>query len=144
MIPCNVRVPFGAKSRLPCKGSLSEINTGDPFFYFKNRMDGTREVVFHVNLIDILGRVFLSDGMKFLSREQERFISKFFEAAEHISSANSSDNGTVNELNIDYYTDLGIIGEDYSTDSNGIDSIFIKLDHFLGNYRGVDENEYTR
>ena len=106
----------------PPKGSLSEVNTGDALFYKKHHMDGTEEAVYHVNIIDLLDRVFTLDAMRFLSIEQERFIDKFLVEADKIN--------TRFENNQELYTD--------------IDAVFTKLDHFLGNYMGVDENEYTR
>ena len=80
------RVPFEKCLYKPPKGILSEVNTGDPYMYMKVHLDGQEEVVYHVNLIDILDRVFLHDGMKFLSRDQERFFTRFIEAAGIIDS----------------------------------------------------------
>ena len=126
MIPCNVRppyrVPFPVRMPLSVKGTLSEVNSGDPLFYIKHHLDGTEEAVYHVNIIDILDNVFRYDAKKFLSRKQERFIDQF------IKNAGIIDQRFKNEEEL--YTD--------------IDPVFVKLDHFLGNYEGVDENEYTR
>ena len=126
MIPCNVRppyrVPFPVRIPFSVKGTLSEVNSKNPIFYLKHHLDGTEEAVYHVNIIDILDNVFLFDAKKFLSRKQERFIDQFIKAAGIIDQRFEN-------------------GEKLYTD---IDPVFIKLDHFLGNYKGVDENEYTR
>ena len=126
MIPCNVkppyRVPFASPKPHKIKGTLSEVNSSDPFFYTKHHLDGSEEIVYHVNIIDILDNAFIYDAKKFLSRKQEAFIDHFIKAA-------------------------GIIDERYSNQEalyTDIDPVFVKLDHFLGNYIGVDEDEYTR
>ena len=105
------------------KSPLSEVNTGDPLIYIKHLMDGTRQVKYHVNLIDLLDRVFTNDGMRFLSLEQERFISEFLkEAGTATNKIKANDNNP--------YEDM--------------DSVFKQLDDFLGSYVGVDDGRYTR
>lgn len=105
------------------KGALSELNTGDPIFYFKHKMDGTTSSVFHRNLIDLLDRVFVYDGMRFLSEDQERYFTE-------------------------YFTQAGIatdkIKKDIPSPFNNMDQTFIDLDEFLGSYLGVDHGPYTR
>lgn len=110
-------------SIFPVKGTLSEINTGNPMFYIKHHMNGSKETVYHVNLIDLLDRVFAKDGLRFLSIDQERFISKFFEQAGVVTDK------IRNEENNPY--------ED-------LDEAFLYLDDFLGSYLGVDNGRYSR
>lgn len=105
------------------KDPLSELNTGDPLFYIKVHMDGVKEARFHVNFIDLLDRVFVHDGLKFLSIEQERFITKFFEEAGIVTD--KLKNGNENP-----YIDL--------------DEVFVYLDDFLGSYVGEDNGRYAR
>ena len=107
----------------PIKGTLSEINTGSPVFYVKHHMDGSKETVYHVNLIDLLDRVFTKDGLRFLSIDQERFMSKFFKQA-----------GIVTDL----------LNSESSTPYAGLDEAFQQLDDFLGSYLGVDNGRYSR
>jgi hypothetical protein len=107
----------------PQKNALSEINTGNPVMYIKHHMDGSREIKFHVNLIDQLDKVFTKDGLRFLSIDQERFMSKFFEQAGIVTDRlDASDSQP--------YKDL--------------DSVFKQLDDFLGSYHGVNNGRYTR
>jgi len=105
------------------KSPLSEVNTGDPLIYIKHLMDGTRQVKYHVNLIDLLERVFLNDGIRFLSLEQERFISEYL-----------NEGGIVTDK---------IKSED-SEPFKDMDIVFKQLDDFLGSYRGIDNGRYTR
>ena len=113
-------IPFARVRGLPCKGSLAEINTREPTMYQKRYMDGSIHTVYHVNMIDLLGRVFVHDGLKFLSLTQERFISRFFEACDKIREAEKED---VYE---------------------GVEEEFKALDLYLGGYVGVDDGQYTR
>lgn len=108
---------------LPVKGTLSEINTGNPVFYVKHHMDGSKETVYHVNLIDLLDRVFTKDGLRFLSMNQERFMAKFFEQA-----------GVVTDR----------INGSHATPYADLDTVFQQLDDFLGSYLGVDDGRYSR
>lgn len=105
------------------KSPLSEVNTGDPLIYIKHLMDGTRQVKYHVNLIDLLDRVFLNDGMRFLSLEQERFISEYL-----------NEGGVVTDR----------IKSSHATPYKDMDIIFEQLDDFLGSYKGIDNGRYTR
>lgn len=120
-----ININHCCKQRNPCvyhhphrpfmKGALSEINTGDPIFYLKHRMDGTTKVVYHKNIIDLLDRVFIADGLRFLSEEQERFMSMFFEQAGEAT-------GKLEAGSAEPFADM--------------DDAFRQLDYFLGNYRG--------
>ena len=107
----------------PIKGTLSELNTGEPVFYIKHHMDGTKEAIYHVNLIDLLDRVFVHDGLRFLSGEQERFMSKFFKEADIVTDKLSAND---------------------SNPFSKMDKIYRELDDFLGSYLGVDNGRYTR
>lgn len=105
------------------KGSLGELNTGDPYVYVKHLMDGSKEIKYHVNLIDMLDRVFIDNGMKFTSPRQERFLNKFFnEAGKVTDKLNSGQSDAFKTM----------------------DTVFRQLDDFLGSYRGVDNGRYTR
>ena len=117
------RVPFTGFNLLPCKGTLAEVNSNNPIFYLKKRIDGTQVAVYHVNIIDQLGQVFVHNGVKYLSRKQERFFDKFIEACQviHDNYVNGKE---------DIY--------------EGVDETFKSLDQFLGNYIGVDDEQYTR
>ena len=107
----------------PVKGTLSEINTGSPVFYVKHHMDGSKEAIYHVNLIDLLDRVFVLDGLRFLSIEQERFVSRFINQAG--TATNAIKSGTTNPF-------------------SNMDEVYKQLDDFLGSYLGVDNGRYTR
>lgn len=117
------RIPFTGINRLPYKGTLAEVNSNDPIFYIKKKMDGSTITVYHVNIIDQLGQVFVHDGVKYLSKKQERFFDRFIEACQIIH-----DNFTSGKENI----------------YEGVDETFKSLDQFLGNYIGVDDEQYTR
>ena len=86
-------------------------------------MDGTVKSVFHVNIIDLLNRVFVHDGMKFLSEDQERYFSEYFSQA-----------GVTTDK----------IQKNIPDPFNNMDQTFIDLDTFLGSYLGVDHGQYTR
>lgn len=109
----------------PIKGTLSELNTGEPVFYIKHHMDGEKEAKYHVNFIDLLDRVFTKDGLRFLSIEQEQFMKLFFKEAGIVT---------------DRLNDEGYTGAIY----DNIDSAFQQLDDFLGSYEGVDYGRYSR
>ena len=94
---------------------LSEYNSGSPLFYKKHHLDGRVETKYHKNLIDILDRVFRFRGMKFLSREQERFLTKFFKYADKISYNIRTGKEDIYENVYEEFKDL---------------------DKFLGSYRG--------
>ena len=115
------REPFASSYVYPNKSTLSEINSGSPLFYIKHKMDGTKQTVYHVNIIDILDRVFVNDATKFMSLDQERFMSRFLSACHTIQ-------GNLDSENI----------------YNDVDDVFKDLDQFLGNYIGVDDAKYTR
>lgn len=102
---------------------LSEINTSESYFISYDKLDGTKEVKYHVNLIDLLDKVFLSNTQDFLSLEQSRFISKFYKIAGNVTDKLNSKNETP-----------------YSK----VDSVLLQLDDFLGGYIGEDNGRYTR
>ena len=106
--------PFKRMYRHNDTDLLSEYNSGSALFYKKHHLDGRVETKYHKNLIDILDRVFRHKGMKFLSREQERFISKFFNQADTINK-----NYVAGKQNI----------------YEGVYEEFKNLDQFLGSYR---------
>ena len=108
--------PFKRFPRSKDKELLSEYNSSSPLFYKKHHLDGRVETKYHKNLIDILDRVFRYQGMKFLSREQERFMSKFFKYAD-----------TINRNYVDRKEDI----------YDGVFEEFKNLDQFLGSYKGV-------
>lgn len=118
MIPPSV---FHKRSR--SKGTLSELNTADYIFYTKHHLDGTKETKFHVNLIDLLDRVFLEDALRYLSIDQERFIEKFCKQADSVTK---------------------LINSDSDNPYKNMDDVFKQLDSFLGGYLGEDNGHYSR
>ena len=121
MIPASVFHKKGHRGRI--KGTLSEINSADPYFYIKHHMDGTKEVKFHVNFIDLLERVFTGDALRYLSIDQERFMSRFFKQADSVTK---------------------LINSDSATPFKDLDEVFKQLDDFLGSYTGESYDRYTR
>lgn len=121
MIPKSV---FHRKGRSgPIKGTLSELNSASPYFYIKHHLDGTCEVKYHVNIIDILERVFTGDAMRYLSIEQERFMSRFFKQADSATK---------------------LLNSGSATPFKDLDEVFKQLDNFLGSYVGDDNGRYAR
>ena len=119
-----VAQPYDRPDRyMPAKGTLSEVNTGDAVFYVKHKMDGSNRAVFHFNLIDLLNRVFVDDGMRYLSIEQERFLSKFFKEAGIVTDR-------INAKDENPY--------------RGMDEVFKQLDNFIGSYIGVNDGRFAR
>ena len=119
-----VAQPYDRPDRYkPPKGTLSEVNTGNAVFYVKHKMDGSNRAVFHFNLIDLLNRVFTDDGMRYLSIEQERFLSKFFNQANVVTNR-------INNKVENPYKDM--------------DEIYKQLDNFIGSYIGVNDGRPTR
>lgn len=114
---CNLNGDVYNKLMEPVKGTLAEINTGDPFFYTKTYMDGHKETKFHWNLIDLLDKVFLHNGLRFLSVDQERVMIKFFNEAGIVTDKiNKGDKNPYDQLN----------------------EPFNDLDNFLGSYIPYD------
>ena len=107
----------------PVKGTLSEINASQPYLYVNETMDGCKEVKYHVNLIDLLDRVFMNDNLKNLSEEQMEFVTAFFEQAGLATDRIRSN-----------------VPNPYS----GMDEAFMDLNSFLGGYSGVDYGRYAR
>ena len=117
------REPFARPLPVRVKGALSEVNGKNPIMYLKKKMDGSQVTVYHVNIIDQLGQVFVHDGVKYLSHKQERFFNQFIKACQIIH-----DNYIQGKEDI----------------YEGVDESFKSLDQFLGNYIGVDDEQYTR
>lgn len=105
------------------KNPLSELNTADPIFLVRETMEGNREAIYHVNMIDLMDRVFTRDDMRSLSIDQERFVSKFFVEAGIVTDAFYSGDENPKE-NMDY--------------------IMAQFDSFLGSYFGVNYDRLTR
>ena len=105
------------------KSINSELNTGSFAIYQKYRLDGSIEAVFHVNLIEILDRAFCLDGLRMLSTEQEKYLTKYFKQGGVVTEA-------LNSNSADPYGSL--------------DEIFKQLDSFLGGYIGEDNGKYAR
>lgn len=121
MIPASVFHKRGIRS--PVKGTLSELNSADPYFYIKHHIDGTKEAKYHVNLIDLLDRVFTEDATRYLSIEQERFMSRFFKQADSVTK---------------------LLNSNSATPFKDLDMVFKQLDSFLGSYIGEDNGRYAR
>lgn len=105
------------------KASLSEINTADPIFFVKEHMDGSKHAIYHINLIYLMDKVFIRDNTHFLSIDQERFMSKFFNEAGIVT------NRLQNNEDVPYH---------------GMDEIMLQLDSFLGSYFGDNYERFTR
>ena len=113
---------FTVPSTKPRK-ALSEINTADPIFIVHEKMDGSTEVKYHVNLIDLLDKVFLNNTQNFLSIEQDRFMDLFYKKANDVTDRlNSKDKNPYQNM----------------------DAVMLQLDAFLGGYTGEDNGKYTR
>ena len=107
------------------------IRTGSPLYRIKDHMDGSKEAIYHVNLVRLLDRVFTRDSMKHLSIEQERYISKFFEQAGKANDKIDSNNSDIDTSNnVDPYAEM--------------DDVMRQLDNFLGSYFGVDYGRFAR
>ena len=101
------------------------IRTGSPLFVVKDCMDGSREAIYHVNLVYLLDNVFTKNSTKYLSIEQERYITKFLQEARKA-------NDKINEgtKDVDPYENM--------------DDVMRQLDNFLGSYFGEDNGRFTR
>lgn len=105
------------------KGRLGEVNSASPYFTVQIHIDGTKDAVFHVNLVDLLDKVIMLDSLHLLSIEQERLFTRYLKQAEEVNSKIS--------LN--------------STDPfENMDEVLQQLDNFLGSYCGVDYGRFTR
>ena len=107
----------------PQKNPLSELNTADPIFFVKEHMDGSKKAIYHVNIVYLMDKVFVRDNLRFLSIDQERFMSKFFNEAGVVTN--------------------GLKSNSSNTYSN-MDEIMLQLDSFLGSYFGDDYDRLTR
>ena len=101
------------------------IRTGSPLFLVKEGMDGSREAIYHVNLVYLLDNVFTKNSTKYLSIEQERYITKFLQEA---GKANDKINEGTED--VDPYENM--------------DDVMRQLDNFLGSYFGEDNGRFTR
>lgn len=110
------------------KNSLSEVNTGSPIFKINTTMDGTKHAIYHVNMIDLLDKVFMRDNLEFISIEQERFMGRFFQQA-HVAT-NIMDNNALQNKNDDPFANM--------------DEMLRELDNFLGSYFGVNYGRFSR
>ena len=81
----NLGKMFIVPSTKPRK-ALSEITTAEPYFVIQEKMDGSTTVKYHVNLIDLLDKAFLSDTQDFLSIEQDRFMDIFYKKADEVTN----------------------------------------------------------
>lgn len=115
---------------LTTKSSLSEINTGDPFFAVSKQWDGTVDVTFHVNLIDLLDRVFMEGNYQSLSIEQERVAKKFFKDADKVTQKLQN----TAALPTDKYVQEA---------RKDLDEVFKQLDQFLGSYVGENNGQFA-
>ena len=126
---------FKAFVTKPCnishKGFLSEVNTADPFLAISTRWDCTIDTTYHVNLIDLLDRVFMEGGFPPLSLEQERVFKKFLKEADAVTKA------IQNKSTLPSETELQDIL------SNNLDDVFKQLDQFLGSYLGVNNGQFA-
>lgn len=118
----NLNRMFTVPSTKP-RQPLSEVNTADPCFIIQEKMDGSISVKYHVNLIDLLDKVFLTDTQDFLSIEQNRFMDIFYKKASEVTDK--------------------IINNDKNPYQN-MDTVMRQLDIFLGEYIGEDNGKYTR
>ena len=107
----------------PQKNPLSELNTADPIFFVKEHMDGSKKAIYHVNIVYLMDKVFVRDNLRFLSIDQERFMSKFFNEAGVVTDGLKSNS---------------------SNPYSNMDEIMLQLDSFLGSYFGDDYDRLTR
>lgn len=107
------------------KSPLSEINTANPIFITHKSMNGDEIATYHVNIIDLLERLFVNNYNTVLSIEQERFIIRFLYEAGKVNDA--LDNN-----------------ENEDTALNNLSPIMKQLDCFLGNYTGENNGQYAR
>lgn len=107
------------------EGLVDMIHTGNPLFVIKDCMDGNKEAIYHVNLVYLLDDVFTKNNIKYLSIEQERYISKFLQEGGEV-------NDKINEgtEDVDPYENM--------------DNVMRQLDNFLGSYFGEDNDKYSR
>lgn len=101
----------------PVKNPLSEINTGSPIFINNTNLFNEKEPVFHVNMIYLLDKALLNNTFSMMSIDEERFIRRFFYEADK----------AVKEKSLDVMSE-----------------IMRNFDVFLGNYRGVNDGQFTR
>ena len=107
------------------EGLAGMIHTGNPLFVIKDCMDGSKEAIYHVNLVYLLDNVFTKNSTKYLSIEQERYLAKFLQEGGKV-------NDKINEgtEDVDPYENM--------------DNVMRQLDNFLGSYFGEDNGKYIR
>ena len=98
------------------KNPLSEVNTGSPVFITDTSLFNEKEPVFHVNIIYLLDRALLNNTFSMMSIDEERFIRRFFYEADK----------AVKEKSLDVMS-----------------KTMKSFDTFLGNYRGVNDGQFT-
>ena len=101
----------------PVKNPLSEVNTGSPIFITNTSLFNEEEPVFHVNIIYLLDKALLNNTFSMMSIDEERFIRRFL-----------------------YEADKAVKEESLDVMSKTMKS----FDVFLGNYRGVNDGQFTR
>ena len=107
------------------EGLAGMIHTGSQLFVIKDCMDGSKEAIYHVNLVYLLDNVFTKNSTKYLSIEQERYLAKFLQEGGKV-------NDKINEgtEDVDPYENM--------------DNVMRQLDNFLGSYFGEDNGKYIR
>ena len=101
----------------PIKNPLSEVNTGSSIFITSTNLFNEEEPVFHVNMIYLLDKALLNNTFSMMSIDEERFIRRFLYEA----------NKAVKEKSLDVMSET-----------------MRNFDVFLGNYRGVNDGQFTR
>ena len=99
------------------KNPLSEVNTGSSIFITNTDLLNEKEPVFHVNIIYLLDKALLNNTFSMMSIDEERFIRRFL-----------------------YEADKAVKEESLDVMSKTMKS----FDVFLGNYRGVNDGQFTR
>lgn len=95
------------------KSPLSEVNTAAPVFHVREYLDGTKEAIFHRNIVELLDKVFVRNSMCYLSLDQTRFVQMFIEQAGKVTDY-------INHGNNRPWEDM--------------DDIMIQFDDYLGDY----------
>ena len=101
----------------PVKNPLSEVNTGSSIFITSTSLFNEEEPVFHVNMIYLLDKALLNNTFSMMSIDEERFIRRFLYEADK----------AVKEKSLDVMSET-----------------MRNFDVFLGNYRGVNDGQFTR
>lgn len=118
------------------KDSLSEINTADAFFDVSEKWDGTVDVTYHINLIDLFDQVFVEGGFHPLSIEQTRILKKYLNEAGRITK-NIEEHKQQKEKN------PSLPDKTYEEFTTDLDDVLKQLDEFLGSYYGVNNGQFA-